>query len=129
MEFLKGNTDPVGDCGNFGAGIDVHGADQFPNDSKKRTWYSRIECYGSTAEQAEELRDKVLALLVAPTPPQPIPVGSDDSVELRAELALAKRYLHQALAAHNPRSRLSCDIRRLLGLNPMAPKVTPDEQI
>jgi|GEM_PF-5596421 hypothetical protein len=64
MEFLKGETDPVGDCGNFGAGIDVHGADQFPSDSRKRTWYSRVECYGSTAEQAEELRDKVLALLL-----------------------------------------------------------------
>ncbi len=64
MEFLKGETDPVGDCGNFGAGIDVHGADQFPHDSKKRTWYSRIECYGYTAEQANELRDKVLSLLL-----------------------------------------------------------------
>jgi hypothetical protein len=64
MEFLKGETDPVGDCGNFGAGIDVHGADQFPHDSKKRTWYSRVECYGSTAEQAQELRDKVLGLLL-----------------------------------------------------------------
>lgn len=64
MEFLKGETDPVGDCGNFAAGIDVHGADQFPGDSKKRTWYSRIECYGNTAEHADELRDKVLALLV-----------------------------------------------------------------
>lgn len=64
MEFMKGETDPVGDCGNFGAGIDVHGADQFPHDSKKRTWYSRVECYGYTSEQAQELRDKVLALLV-----------------------------------------------------------------
>lgn len=64
MEFLKGETDPVGDCGNFGAGIDAHGADQFPHDSKKRTWYSRIECYGYSAEHANELRDKVLALLL-----------------------------------------------------------------
>lgn len=72
MDFLKGETDPVGDCGNFAAGIDVHGADQFPHDSKKRTWYSRVECYGYSAEQAEELRDKVLALLVSTNQPQPI---------------------------------------------------------
>lgn len=146
MEFLKGETDPVGDCGNFAAGIDVHGADQFPHDSKKRTWYNRIECYGNTAPHADELRDKVLAMLVTTEHDGELHKavflalesygGADtfrDGVlalvqlanERHAELTLAKRYLRQTLAAHNPRSRLSCDIRRLIGMNPIAPKVTP----
>lgn len=51
--FTKGVTDPVGDCGNFAAGIDVPG------------WGHRIECYGTTPADAEEMRDKVLALVNA----------------------------------------------------------------
>lgn len=54
-------------------------------------------------------------------------VEHDDGTELRAELVLAKRYLQQALAAHNPRSRLSCDIRRLIGMNPMRAKAGENE--
>lgn len=46
--------------------------------------------------------------------------------EKNAEFQLASRYLRQSLAALNPRSGLSCDIRRLIGMNPMAPKVTHD---
>jgi len=148
MEFLKGETDPVGDCGNFGAGIDVHGADQFPNDSKKRTWYSRVECYGATAEQAEELRDKILSMLQPNYPVatvcgfqevrhmhrhptvgwavEDLPVGTElfirpppsADVEVRAQLALATRLLEQALAALNPRGRLASDIRDLIKVKP-----------
>lgn len=57
-----------------------------------------------------------------PTPPQPIYDEPADIAELRAELNLAKRYLRQTLAAHNPRSRLSCDMRRLIGMNPIGAK-------
>lgn len=148
MEFLKGETEPVGDCGKFTAGIDVHGADQFPNDSRKRTWYHRVECYGNTTEQAEQLRDKILSLLQPNYPVgavigfqrvrnvhhyptvawavEDLPVGTElfvrpapsADVEVRAQLALATRLLEQALAALNPRGRLASDIRDMIKVKP-----------
>lgn len=48
MKFTKGNTDPIGDCGNFAAGLDVEG------------WGNRIEVYGSTPADAEALRDEFI---------------------------------------------------------------------
>lgn len=68
--------------------------------------FMALESYGG----ADTFRDGVLALVQLAN-------------ERHAELTLAKRYLRQTLAAHNPRSRLSCDIRRLIGMNPMAEKV------
>ena len=63
MRFNKGSTYPAGECGNFCAGIDdAEGADG------GRPWGSRIECYGRTAEAAEELRDLVLASLTKALP-------------------------------------------------------------
>lgn len=51
LVFIKGNTDPIGDCGNFAAGLDVEG------------WGNRIEVYGSTPADAEALRDKFLEVM------------------------------------------------------------------
>lgn len=53
-----------------------------------------------------------------------VPVGTElfirpqqsAEVETLAELALARRYLEQALAALNPRAQLATNIRKLLGL-------------
>ena len=67
-------------------------------------------------------------LAAAPTTSQPIYDEPADIAELRAELNLAKRYLRQTLAALNPRSRLSCDIRRLIGMNPIGAKSVGDPQ-
>lgn len=64
MKFLKGETTPSGDCGNFSAGIDVEGPGQFLAHPKSCTWFERIECYGESPASAEELRDKVLGLLL-----------------------------------------------------------------
>lgn len=55
FKFEKGMTDPSGDCGNFAAGISV--------DERGEDWPNRIECYGSTPAEAEEVRDIVLATL------------------------------------------------------------------
>lgn len=49
--FTKGNTDPIGDCGNFAAGLNVE------------DWGNRIEVYGSTPADAEALRDKFIEAL------------------------------------------------------------------
>lgn len=51
MKFIKGNTDPIGDCGNFAAGLDVEG------------WGNRVEVYGSTPADAEALRDEFITEL------------------------------------------------------------------
>lgn len=67
--------------------------------------FMALESYGG----ADTFRDGVLALVQLAN-------------ERLAELTLAKRYLRQTLAAHNPRSRLSCDIRRLIGMNPIGAK-------
>lgn len=55
FKFEKGMTEPAGDCGNFAAGISV--------DERGEDWPNRIECYGSTPAEAEEVRDIVLATL------------------------------------------------------------------
>jgi hypothetical protein len=47
-EFRKGDTDPVGDCDKFEAGIHVN------------EWAQRIVVYGDTAKEAEILRDHLL---------------------------------------------------------------------
>lgn len=76
-EFVKGDTYEVGDCGNFESGIDhltvdgniltPQGVGTNPNKPPK-LWGHRIAVYGTTAQQAEELRDRLLnALLHAST--------------------------------------------------------------
>lgn len=50
LVFTKGNTDLVGDCGNYAAGLDVE------------DWGNRIEVYGSTPADAEALRDKFISM-------------------------------------------------------------------
>lgn len=59
-EFSKGATHPVGDCGNFVSGIDHNNTLSNPSQ-----WDHQIEVYGSTPEQAEALRDRVLGALEA----------------------------------------------------------------
>lgn len=200
LKFSKGSTDPVGECGNFAAGIDASGVGQIDGRGLVQTWYSRIEVYGKTAAHADELRDQVLAalngqpswkyynvlrpfmalmagelaanshkgdrpgwlkmtkwqalgevkhhhqkldvavaegrrdlivehaadvancammlldvcgLLADPDVPD-APDAQAPGVEALAELALAKRYLRQALAALNPRAELATNIRNLL---------------
>ena len=46
--FTTGDTDPVGDCGKFEAGITVG------------EWLQRIVVYGSTPADAEALRDQLM---------------------------------------------------------------------
>lgn len=55
FEFDLGHTDPVGDCENYEAAIDVteHGF----------TWFARIAVYGSSPAEAEELRRVVMHAL------------------------------------------------------------------
>lgn len=70
--FTVGDTEQVGDCGVWEAGIDhfTLDADQMVFDgkpiqvhNKPKTWYQRIIVYGTTAEQAEALRNKILEAL------------------------------------------------------------------
>lgn len=72
QEFTKGDTEEVGDCGMWEAGIDHYtlDADQMVLEGVPyqirgvpRTWYQRIVVYGNTAQQAETLRDKLLEVL------------------------------------------------------------------
>lgn len=70
-EFSKGVTHTVGDCGNFVSGIDHN-----KTPSNRDQWDHQIEVYGSTPEEAEELRDRVLSALEAPSV-QGEPTGQD----------------------------------------------------
>ncbi|MNJ24048.1 hypothetical protein D3C77_184520 [compost metagenome] len=47
-KLSRGDTDPVGDCGKFEAGIDVD------------DWLQRVVVYGVTPADAEALRDKIM---------------------------------------------------------------------
>lgn len=71
-EFTKGDTDPSGDCGKFEAGI--HHLTHDDNvltpvgpgtntDREPHNWWQRIVVYGSSPEQAEALRDRLLVAL------------------------------------------------------------------
>lgn len=51
--FTKGDTDPVGDCDKFEAGIHVG------------DWFQRIAVYGDSPTDAESLRDEILSALVS----------------------------------------------------------------
>lgn len=55
--YRVGDTDPVGDCEKFEAGIHVG------------SWFQRVACYGDSAADAEQLRDTVLAALTTPAQP------------------------------------------------------------
>lgn len=63
--YAKGDTDPVGDCDKFEAGIHVD------------EWFQRIVVYGDSPEDAEQLRDVVLAGLASlnPTPVEQNPAA------------------------------------------------------
>ena len=60
-EFLKGDTDAVGDEGKFQAGIHHRS----PEGGSNGVWYQRIVCFGECRGQAETLRDRILARLNA----------------------------------------------------------------
>lgn len=80
MRFNKGNTYPTGISEMCVATIDDATGDD------GRPWGSRIECHGKTAEEAEALRDLVLASLAEPA----------DTTQLEAELhKVVKRFLNK----------------------------------
>ena len=97
-EFTKGDTDPSGDCGKFEAGI--HHLTHDDNvmtpvgpgtnvDRPAHDWWQRIVVYGSSPEQAEALRDRVLFALKA----QPSGVVLPDRVAMAK--ALCKHHAEQ----------------------------------
>lgn len=55
-EFSKGDTDSAGDCGKFEAGIH-----HCPTGMYDETWFQRVVVYGNTPEEAEALRDRLMA--------------------------------------------------------------------
>lgn len=55
-EFTPGSTEPCGDCGKFAAYIDQPGYNGY-------MWYERIRVLGSNHEDAEQLRERILAAL------------------------------------------------------------------
>lgn len=59
MEFSKGKTYEAGNCGIYLSGIDQVG---------ENPWGHRIEVYGTTPANAEDLRDRVLLALTVPQP-------------------------------------------------------------
>lgn len=57
--------------GIYTAGIDLpFRPESIFSRSMDKVWSSRIECHGESKEDAEELRDAVLALITAPQPVQ-----------------------------------------------------------
>lgn len=109
--FSVGDTYPVGDCGKFEAGINhltPHATEmEFGGKLVKVTkgeamWFQRIAALGNTPEQAEALRDEVLAALLRAEALAVTPVESSID-NARAWLGGAfhrefKTYIEQKLA-------------------------------
>jgi hypothetical protein len=76
-QFSKGFTDPVGDCGNFEASIDVT--------EHSELWGARIAVYGSKPAEAEDLREQILGALE----------NSGSADHLRARVAFLTKEIHE----------------------------------
>lgn len=63
-EYEVGDTEPVGDCGQWEAGIHHKTAEGGSNG----IWYQRIVVYGATKEAAETLRNRVINALLETKP-------------------------------------------------------------
>lgn len=132
--FTKGDTDPVGDCDKFEAGINV-GA-----------WLQRIVVYGDSPADAEALRDELMALA---TERDSLKAQLEQSIaqrrqfadevngrltvldertdaleqrnaELSAKNQQLSKLLQQTLAALNPTARLAKEIKAALNPEPEA---------
>lgn len=101
--LTKGDTAQVGDCGKFEAGVDVG------------PWAQRVVVYGDTAANAESLRDKILALMVAAQPPaldgEPVPEyfqEACDKFDWTPEQALRFYADGKHFDTENGRTRILC---------------------